>query len=137
MEHLIIILQWLMPGGIGAVITWIVSKTIRKARETKEVHDVYKTLYEHISETLEKLQNEVDNLHKELGRFRRAVSKSYGCIYYANCPVQHELQISEAINRKNGSGKAGRQPRNRDAVNKNDSGSGGENETDNSDTETA
>jgi len=134
-DTLINILQWLIPGGsLGAVITWIVSKTIRNTREKKEIHDTYKTLYEHISGTLENLQDEVDNLHKELGRFRRAISKIYGCSYYPDCPVQHELQNSEGNSNKNNAGESRRQPRFRNPDGKNNSGTGRKSEPGSSDT---
>ncbi len=136
MDNLISILQWVIPsGGLGAVIAWFTSKTIRNIRTKKEEHDTYKVLYDDISETLKTLQDEMGNLHKELGRFRRAISKIYGCRYYPNCPVQHELQNSEGNIRKNRTRKSPRQPRVRNPTDKNDSGTGSESEADYPDTE--
>ena len=134
-ETLMNILQWLIPGGgLGAVIAWIFSKTLRNLRQTKEVHDTYKTLYENISKTLTDVQDELDELHKELGRFRRAVSKIYGCRYYPDCPVQHELQNSETVANGNKVRKSKRQPRIRNPDNENNTGSGSKSESDNTDT---
>jgi hypothetical protein len=130
------ILQWLIPsGGLGAVIAWLFSKVLRKLRETKEIHDTYKTLYEDISKTLISLQNEIDELHKELGRFRRAVSKIYGCRYYPDCPVQRELQNGETNGGRNKERKPVRQPRNRNPAVEDASGTGGEGEPESTDTE--
>jgi len=129
-------LQWLIPsGGLGAVIAWIFSKTLRNLRQTKEVHDTYKTLYEDISKTLTDVQDELDKLHKELGRFRRAVSKIYGCRYYPDCPVQYELQDSETGSNGKKVGKSKRQPRIRNPAYENNPGAGSESELDSSDPE--
>lgn len=136
MDNLISILQWVIPsGGLGAVIAWFASKTIRNTRTKKEVHDTYKTLYEHISVTLENLQDEVDNLHKEIGRFRRSIAKMYNCSYYPNCPVQHELQNSEGDGNKNNAGESRRQSRVRNPIGKNNSGTGSKSEPGSSNTE--
>jgi len=127
-DTIITLLQWLVPsGGLGAAVAWAFSRTLRSLRETKEVHDTYKSLYEDISETLKDLQNEVDDLQKELGRFRRAVARIYGCRHYSDCPVNRELQNSESGTvggRK--SGKNGGQPAVRDLGADSASGSGGE-----------
>lgn len=136
MDTLTNILQWVIPsGGLGAVIAWFTSKTIRNIRTKKEEHDTYKVLYDDISETLKTLQDEMGNLHKELGRFRRAISKIYGCRYYPNCPVQHELQNSEGNVRKNRTRKSKGQPRVRNPAGKNTAGAGSESEYEDSDTE--
>jgi hypothetical protein len=109
-DTLTTILQWLIPsGGLGAVIAWLFSKVLRNLRETKEVHSTYKMLYEDISGTLKDLQNEVDELHKELGRFRRAVAKMYDCRYYPDCPVGRELQDNKTGGHGNKIRKPGRQ----------------------------
>jgi hypothetical protein len=136
-DTLTTILQWLIPsGGLGAVIAWLFSRTLRNLRQTKEVHDTYKTLYEDISNTLTDVQNELDELHKELGRFRRAVSKIYSCRYYPDCPVQHELQNSEAVaNNGNKVRKSNRQYRIRNTAAENNPGTGSESEHDSSDAE--
>jgi hypothetical protein len=124
------ILQWLLPtGGLGSIFAWLGSKILRRLQETKEVHDTYKTLYEDISETLKSLQNEVDGLHKELGRFRRSVSKMYGCRYYPDCPVQRELQNSEKNRDRSKGKKPNGQSGDRDAESQSDPDSGDEGES--------
>jgi len=137
-DTLTTILQWLIPsGGLGAVMAWLFSKVLRKLRETKEIHDTYKTLYEDISQTLKDVQNELDDLHKELGKFRRAVSKIYCCRYYPDCPVQHELQNSETVSNGKKVRKSNRQPRIRNPDAESDTATGSESETDSSDSEPA
>lgn len=101
MDAFIRILEWLIPaGGIAGGLTWLLNKTLRNLRTTKEIHDTYKTLYEQISKTILQLQDEVSDLHRELGRFRRAVSKASACRYYDNCPVQHELLREQKVDTK-------------------------------------
>jgi hypothetical protein len=96
MDTFMNILQWLIPaGGLGTVVVWLFSKTLREVRTTKEISDTYKTMYEGTSEILTSVQDEITELHKELGRFRRAIAKAFGCQYFDNCPVQHELQRQE------------------------------------------
>jgi hypothetical protein len=131
MEIFTDILQWLIPAGsLGSVAVWLFSKTLRNLRQTKEVHDTYKTLYKDIS-------NELGELHKELGRFRRAISKIYGCRYYSDCPVRRELQDG-AIGNGNKVGKSNGQPRIRNQVveiAENSTGPGSESKPDDTDTE--
>jgi hypothetical protein len=93
METVTAILQWLIPaGGIGSVVAWLTSRTLRNVRKKKEISDTYKTLYENISETLINVEDELAEIHKEMGKLRRAIARAPSCRYYDNCPVQHELQ---------------------------------------------
>ena len=92
MEVFIRIIEWLIPaGGLAGGLAWLLNKTLRNLRKTKEIHDTYKTLYEHISQTILSLQDEITGLHKELSRFRRAISKAANCHYFDDCPVQQQL----------------------------------------------
>jgi hypothetical protein len=101
METLTSILQWLIPaGGIGSVVAWLFSKTLRNLRTTKEVHDTYKDMYETLDKTVKDLQNEIIHLYKEIERFRRAVARAPTCRYYDNCPVQHELLREQEVDTK-------------------------------------
>jgi hypothetical protein len=135
-DTLTTILTWLIPsGGLGAVIAWFFSKTLRDLRQTKEVHDTYKSLYEDISKTLNDVQNELDELHKELGRFRRAVAKIYGCRYYPDCPVQYELQNSKTGGNGNKIRKSVRQHSDRGSSIENNTDTGEESNPDSTDTE--
>jgi hypothetical protein len=101
METLTTILQWLIPaGGIGSVVAWLFSKTLRNLRTTKEVHDTYKDMYETLDKTVKDLQNEIIHLYKEIERFRRAVARAPTCRYYDNCPVRHELLREQEVDTK-------------------------------------
>ena len=47
------LLQWLIPSGsLATVLVWLTSKTLRTLRETKEIHDTYKVMYEDVKVTL-------------------------------------------------------------------------------------
>ncbi|MDR0505452.1 MAG: hypothetical protein LBH32_01355 [Dysgonamonadaceae bacterium] len=95
-DTLMNILQWLIPGGgLGVVITWIVSQRVRKTKEQKEVTDVYKEMYESKSQTVRELNEEINNLYRELGNTRRAVAKIYACPHYDDCPVRDELPFDK------------------------------------------
>jgi hypothetical protein len=92
MEHLVEILQWLLPSGIGSVALWLSSKTARKVRTTKEVHDIYKEMYESTSNTLREIRKENERLYEEFRNLKRAVSCAFQCKYFDDCPVNVELQ---------------------------------------------
>jgi hypothetical protein len=101
MDVLTNILQWVVPsGGLGAVITWLVSKKVRQTKEQKEVTDVYKEMYESKSQTIRELNEEINFLYRELGNTRRAVAKIYICPHYDNCPVRDELPFDKASKSK-------------------------------------
>lgn len=92
METFTTLLQWLIPsGGLGAIVVWLLSKTLRKIRTTKEIHDTYKQLYENIKETLVDLQDENKKLYKAVSKLERTISHASTCRYYTDCPIRHEL----------------------------------------------
>jgi chromosome segregation ATPase len=93
MEMLTSILQWLIPaGGLGTVVAWIFSKTLRQLRTTKEVHDTYKQLYENIKSTLTDLQDENKKLYRAVSKLERVISRASTCRhYFSDCPIKHEL----------------------------------------------
>jgi hypothetical protein len=129
------ILQWLIPsGGLGAVIAWITSRRIRSTRVVKEVHDTYKTMYGDVQHTLLEIRNENEKLYKAVNKLERAVSRATMCRYWDSCPVRAELPDCKGIVRgKNGKKSVG-QPHIRNPSLEDDTGSGGENESDGSDT---
>lgn len=93
-EHLLTLIQWLIPsGGVGALLVWLTSRTIRSARTAKEVHDTYKQMYEDVQRTLIDLQHKNSQLYATLSRLEQAVSRATLCRYYgAACPLRSELQ---------------------------------------------
>jgi hypothetical protein len=92
METLTTLLTWLIPsGGLGAIVVWLTSKTLRNLKKTETVHDTYKKLYDDLKGTLIELQDEINRLYKETNRLRQAVTKASTCIHYRDCPIKYEL----------------------------------------------
>lgn len=104
------ILQWAIPGGgIGAAIAWIAHRKVVAAKDAKSVHDIYKSLYDDVSELLMKVQHEnercnekIDGLGREnertrraLNRLSRAIEAIQLCRHSADCPVRGELSLTE------------------------------------------
>lgn len=96
------LLQWLIPSGsLATVLVWLTSKTLRTLRETKEIHDTYKAMYEDVKVTLIAISNEKKDLYAIVVRLERAVSKAPNCRYFDNaCPVGRELRNYPEINGK-------------------------------------
>lgn len=95
METLLTLLQWLIPsGGIGALLVWLTSRTLRQTRESKEVHDTYKAMYEDVQATLHTLQDENNKMQLSVASLRRLVLRSTTCRYFVHCPLRSELQTS-------------------------------------------
>jgi hypothetical protein len=100
MDWVMEILQWVIPaGGIGSVLVWLTSRTLRQLRKSKEIHDTYKSMYQDISETLchlsattKDLRDENENLRRGFTRLERAVTRAINCRHYNDCPVRAELQ---------------------------------------------
>jgi len=132
------ILQWLIPsGGLGAAIAWLASRSVRKARTVKEVHDAYKTMYEDVQKSLIEIRHENEKLYKAIHKLERAVNRATLCGYWDTCPVRSVLQDGEKCNgRKNASKSSDLgQCRNGDANDKNAADIGSESGDDSSDTE--
>lgn len=93
-EYVLTIIQWLIPsGGVGALLVWLTSRTLRSTRTAKEVHDTYKQMYEDLQRTLIDLQHDNTQLYATLSRLEQAVSRATLCRYYgAACPLRSELQ---------------------------------------------
>ncbi len=92
-EQIIQILQWLIPiGGLGSAVTWMVRRDTRKDRTAKERNDIYKAMYDNLSDTLIELQNENKKLYRAIARLERAVTRATGCRHYDDCPMRDELQ---------------------------------------------
>lgn len=92
-ETITTILQWLIPSGsLATVVVWLASKTLRNLRETKEIHDTYKTMYEDVQVTLISISDEYNKLCTVVVRLEKAISRAQGCRYADNCPVNHELR---------------------------------------------
>lgn len=104
------LLQWALPAGsVGAVLSWIASRSLRQVRQQKETHDTFKAMYEDVSALLLKTQKKyeetntiIDDLRAEnrrtqraLNRLSRAIEAIQLCPYRAECPVRSELQDGE------------------------------------------
>ena len=118
-ETFLTLLQGLLPaGGLGAVMVWLTSKTLRKLRTVKETHDTYKVMYEDLRTSLIQLQNDYTNIHTAFVRLEALVRRASVCRYYAHCPLRDELQRLEKNGRTRatqpgGSGSARGQPASR------------------------
>jgi len=110
-ETLLNILQWAVPsGGIGAAVAWIVNRGAHQARQARDVHDTYKTMYQDISrllietrkkydqlqETLSEVKEENASLRRSVNRLERCISKAKACRYYDDCPIRDELRNEKA-----------------------------------------
>jgi hypothetical protein len=101
------ILQWIVPsGGLGAVIAWLVSSRIRNTKTAKEVHDVYKAMYEDVQRSLIDLRNENERLYKAFIRLERAIRAATLCPNYHSCPVRAELSDDKGCDKR----KRGKKP---------------------------
>lgn len=97
MESLLTILQWLVPsGGVGAVLVWLTSRTLRQTRETKEVHDTYKLMYEDMRDTITLIQHDNNQLQESVAALRRLVLRSTTCRHYHVCPLRDGLQYIQS-----------------------------------------
>lgn len=94
MEHLMEILQWLIPsGGLGMLLGWVTSRRIRNARTRQEEHDVYLKMYEDTKRTLVELNEDNTQMLRRLARLEVAILKSRSCRYFhPHCPLRIELQ---------------------------------------------
>lgn len=105
-DFLLTILQWAVPGGLGGVATWLVSRRLRRMREVKEVHDTYKEMYHDISQEIlelrkenaeilkksERIADESRGLKRSLDRLSCAIEAIQLCPHRGNCPVRNELR---------------------------------------------
>lgn len=104
-DTLIQLLGWAVPGGLGASVTWLLSRRQRRTRDAKLEHDTYRKMYEDVSVTLSSIQmrnNELnetlDQIRLENSRLKRAVvalrkamEAISSCRHYDDCPVRREL----------------------------------------------
>lgn len=92
------ILQWLIPSGfIGSFWVWLKHKENRKILAAKERNDVYKEMYDNLSETLIELQNENIKLYDAVRELNSTIQSASTCKHYADCPIRSKLQKSGAI----------------------------------------
>ncbi len=92
------IVQVLIPTGlIGYIWQWIRTRENRKVLAAKEKNDIYKVMYDNISDTLIELQNENKRLYRAVRQLNQTIQKATGCPHYATCPLRDELQKSEGI----------------------------------------
>ena len=96
------ILQWLVPSGaLGGVVVWLTNRTIRQTRTIKEAHDTYKVMYNDVTETLIKVQDEQKQtnieLNKAIQQLNRTLQRAMRCRYYHQCPIRDELQKPEGF----------------------------------------
>lgn len=92
-DVLLQIVSWLLPaGGFGGAFLWLTSRTLRHARRDKEVHEVYRKMYEDLSKTVIELQHDNSDLHNAIGRFEALFRRAQSCRYYGNvCPLRDKL----------------------------------------------
>lgn len=110
METILQILQWAIPaGGLGTAIGWLWNRRVNRARQSKEVHDIYKEMYHDVSQELkhlreenedygrkiDKLSREGDSLRRAVNRLSKAIEAIPLCSYHSQCPVLSELRIGE------------------------------------------
>ena len=130
-DTLLQILQWAVPGGIGATVTWLVSREVRHAATARRVHDTYKTMYEDVSSTLTELRQDYDKIYKICIRMERALTRASVCRYWPQCPIRDELPEPPFISQLRAAGRqSGGSHRARDASHGVDSGSRGHGEPD-------
>lgn len=65
-------------------------------RRDKELDNVKKANDILMQNVVEPLKTEINAVHKELTRLRRAIDKVGKCPHADNCPVRNELQNTEA-----------------------------------------
>lgn len=94
-ESILQVLQWAVPGGIGATLAWLLSRDVRHAQSAKAVHDTYKSMYEDVSRSLTELRNENGKLYKAINRLERAVTRATACRHWLECPIRGELSEPE------------------------------------------
>lgn len=100
MDQILSLLQWLIPSGsLVALLTWITSRRLRGSRETKEVHDTYKAMYEDVHQSLITLSNENKEIRQALIRLESALARANTCRYRDICPIKRELR-QQAQDRK-------------------------------------
>ena len=110
METILQILQWLIPAEcIGITIGWFVHRKVNKARDKKEIHDIFKQMYEDVSNQLSIVQKKNDELTRKvdelqendvrhiraINRLSRAIEAIPLCEYHSQCPVLAELRIGQ------------------------------------------
>lgn len=106
-DVLIQLLSWAVPGGLGASVTWLLSRRQRRTREAKEVHDTYRAMYDDVSatlssiqernnelnETLDKIRQENSGLRRAVNALTKAIETVNTCRHYDDCPVRRELPL--------------------------------------------
>lgn len=96
MEQYLSLIQWLLPsGGIGALLLWLTSRSLRQSRENREVHDAYKVMYEDLKTTVTRLNSENSKLFEIIAGMERAIMRTNVCAHRGACPVRHELRKSQ------------------------------------------
>lgn len=94
MEFIRDFFMWAIPSGaISSLITWLFNRSTYNARSAKERQEIYKVMYENLSATTLKLQDDFRELNAKFMLLERSVAKAASCRYYDNrCPVRVELQ---------------------------------------------
>jgi hypothetical protein len=105
------------PGFVAVFWVWIKNRDTRKAASAKEREDVYKTMYDNLSDTLIDLQNENIKLYKAVRELNRTIQKATACPHFAVCPLRSELQNSPGVvDLGSAADKPRRQPKRKKAV---------------------
>jgi hypothetical protein len=85
------------PGFVAVFWVWIKNRDTRKAASAKEKEDVYKTMYDNLSDTLIDLQNENLKLYRAVRELNRTIQKATACPHFAVCPLRSELQNGAGV----------------------------------------
>lgn len=111
MERLIDLLMTLLPpGGLGLLLGWVVSARVRRARTDKETSDIYQGLYNGLSETVTRQNEQISKqqeqilslqeksllLHRQYTHLLQVVNQARVCRYWgSSCPIRRQLQDAE------------------------------------------
>lgn len=105
LETILRYLEWAVPGGLGAALGWLASSRLRNARVAKEVHDIYKTMYDDVSRELQAMRKENEKLYQAVSRLTRAILRANQCRYWSGCPIRDELPDTKSSGTNNHPGR--------------------------------
>lgn len=128
LDHILQILQWAAPTGLGAALVWLLSREVRQAQNTEKVHQAYKRMYEDVSDTLTQLRQDYDKIYTICTRMEHALTRASVCRYWPQCPIRDELPEQSYVRglyRNHGAGQHVRKLRRGDPDGGDSAGSGG------------
>lgn len=91
------LLKYCLPSGfLASMVTWLVNKKLYHTRTGKEVHDIYKTMYEDLNETIINQQKQTNELRKTLSKLQQILVSASSCKYYPRCPMRLHYKENRA-----------------------------------------